>query len=256
MPVHAYNTLQLCKLDTQMLNPCEVQVSLSQNKYVAVLSSPVFTSPDILRIEKKNKKKKNILCSAHSLYGAICAGKMGWSDPRTIPPRSSEDSKGCKVITATGNRMPLLKTASHNTASESVASLTFFFPLSSFTHYQFYFSLNPQILQFSCKGSVSYKLFFFFFCMLSFLSILLRSASAFSPKYLLPSPWCHYMISEICAFPPFRQSELWFGTDEFKKKNESIAWNSSSSPLIKTSSAAATFTNASKPWCVMIPRCH
>lgn len=103
------------------------------------------------------------MCSAHSLYGAICAGKMGWSDPRTIPPRSSEDSKGCKVITATGNRMPLLKTASHNTASESVASLTFFFPLSSFTHYQFYFSLNPQILQFSCKGSVSYKLFFFFF---------------------------------------------------------------------------------------------
>lgn len=140
------------------------------------------------------------MCSAHSLYGAICEEKMGWSDPRTIPPRSSEDSKGCKVITATGNRMPLLKTASHNTASESVASLTFFFPLSSFTHYQFYFSLNPQILQFSCKGSVSYKPFF---CMLSFLSILLRSASAFSPEYELPSPWCHYMISEICAFPPF-----------------------------------------------------
>lgn len=32
------------------------------------------------------------------------------------------------MITATGNRMPLLKTASHNTVSESVASLTFFPP--------------------------------------------------------------------------------------------------------------------------------
>lgn len=32
------------------------------------------------------------------------------------------------MITATGNRMPLLKTASHDTACESVASLTFFSP--------------------------------------------------------------------------------------------------------------------------------
>lgn len=66
MSVHAYNTLQLCKLDTQMLNPCEVQVSLSQNKYVAVLSSPVFTSPDILRIGKQ--KKKTTFCVRRTAY--------------------------------------------------------------------------------------------------------------------------------------------------------------------------------------------
>lgn len=33
-----------------------------------------------------------------------------------------------EMITATGNRMPLLKTASHDTGCESVASLTFFSP--------------------------------------------------------------------------------------------------------------------------------
>lgn len=38
------------------------------------------------------------------------------------------------MSTATGNRMPLLKTASHNTASESVASLTFFFSPSALSH--------------------------------------------------------------------------------------------------------------------------
>lgn len=47
--------------------------------------------------------------------------------------------------------MPLLKTASHDTACESVASLTFFFPLSSFARHQIYFSLDLQILQFSCN---------------------------------------------------------------------------------------------------------
>lgn len=47
--------------------------------------------------------------------------------------------------------MPLLKTASHDTACESVASLTFFSPLSSFARHQIYFPLDPQILQFSCN---------------------------------------------------------------------------------------------------------
>ena len=56
MSALAYSTWQLCKWDTQILNPCEVQVSLSQNKYVAVSSSPIFMSPDILRIEEKKKK--------------------------------------------------------------------------------------------------------------------------------------------------------------------------------------------------------
>lgn len=74
---------------------------------------------------------------------------------------------GCKMITATGNRMPLLQTASHDTVCECAASLTFFSPLSSFARYEFYSSLNPQILQFSCKGLVSYKLFFFL-CMWRF----------------------------------------------------------------------------------------
>lgn len=63
------------------------------------------------------------------------------------------------MITATGNRMPLLQTASHDTVSESVASLTFFSP-SALSHATNFTSLSiHQILQFSCKGSVSYKLF-------------------------------------------------------------------------------------------------
>ena len=49
------------------------------------------------------------------------------------------------MITATGNRMPLLKTASHNAFSDSVASLAFFFP-SALSHIKFTSLSNPQVL--------------------------------------------------------------------------------------------------------------
>ena len=74
--------------------------------------------------------------------GGICAEKI---DSRTLSPKSGEDSEGVNTITVTGNRMPLLKTASHDTVSESAVPLTFFFPSNSFACHQFYFSLNPQI---------------------------------------------------------------------------------------------------------------
>lgn len=77
--------------------------------------------------------------------------------PRTNFSKFKGRFKGGEMMTATGNRMPLLKTASRDTACESVASLTFF-PLSSFARHQLYFPLNPQILEFSCND-----LFFLFF---------------------------------------------------------------------------------------------
>ena len=84
-------------------------------------------------------------------------------------------------------------------ASLLLLSLSFF--PSALSHTINFTSLSiPKSSSFHAKARLVTSLFF---CMLSFLSILLRSASAFSPEYELPSPWCHYMISEICAFPPF-----------------------------------------------------
>lgn len=66
------------------------------------------------------------------------------------------------MITATGNRMPLLKTASHNTASESVASLTFFFP-SALSHTINFTSLSIlKSSSFHAKARLVTSLFSFF----------------------------------------------------------------------------------------------
>lgn len=222
MSVHAYNTLQLCKLDTQMLNPCEVQVSLSQNKYVAVLSSPVFTSPDILRIGKQ--KKKTTFCVRRTAYmEQSVRGKWVEVIHEQFLQGQVKIRRGVKWLLQqeTGclfSKQHLITLP----ASLLLLSLSFF--PSALSHTINFTSLSiPKSSSFHAKARLVTSFFFFFFCMLSFLSILLRGASAFSPKYLLPSPWRHYMISEICAFPPLRHSELWFGTDESKKKKKKMS---------------------------------
>lgn len=87
---------------------------------------------------------------------------------------------GCKMITATGNRTPPLKTASHNTVSKSVASLTFFFP-SALSHTINFTSLSiPKSSSFHAKAQLVTS----FFCMLSFLSIE-RQLSSLNTEYKL-----------------------------------------------------------------------
>lgn len=118
------------------------------------------------------QKKKASLKSERIFLHRYLGGERGYTWWKNNFSKVKWSFWGCKVITATGNRMPLLKTASHNTVSESVASLTFFSPLSSFTHYQVYFFLNPQILHSLCRGSVSYKLLLSFFSSLRMLNLL------------------------------------------------------------------------------------
>lgn len=88
------------------------------------LSSLVFMSSNILRL-------KGIL-SLHRLCAGICRERSyTWS--KSNVSKVKRRFWGRKMITATGNRMPPLKTASHNPVRESVASLTFFFP-SALSH--------------------------------------------------------------------------------------------------------------------------
>lgn len=132
---------------------------------------------------KRVEMKRSVAIHAEiTVHVGICAETGGYTWSKNNFSKVKWRFWGCKVITATGNRTPLLKTASHNTVSKSVASLTFFFP-SALSHTINFTSLSiPKILQFSCKGSVSYKLFF---CVLSFLSIE-RQLSSFSTEY---KPW-------------------------------------------------------------------
>lgn len=83
-------------------------------------------------------------------------------DGRTISPRSSEASEGVKWLLQ--QETGCLFSKQHLiTLSVSLLLLSLSFsPLSSFTHYQVYFFLNPQILHSLCRGSVSYKLLLFF----------------------------------------------------------------------------------------------
>lgn len=69
--------------------------------------------------------KKQFVFHACIQRKGICAEKI---DSRTMSPKPEKDSEGVNTITVTGNRMPLLKTASHDTVSESAVPLTFFFP--------------------------------------------------------------------------------------------------------------------------------
>lgn len=58
----------------------------------------------------------------HTFWEGICVEKMVSKNNFSQVKRRF---KGCKMITATGNRMPLLQAASHDAACESAASLTF-----------------------------------------------------------------------------------------------------------------------------------
>lgn len=92
----------------------------------------------------RHSKVKNTFCDSCRGYMKESVWRKGViHDPETISPRSSEDSEGVKWLLQQETGCLFSKTASHNTVSDSIASLTFFFPLSSFTHYQFYFSLDP-----------------------------------------------------------------------------------------------------------------
>lgn len=76
-----------------------------------------------LRIFRTYEKQNALNFPAH-IVGDFC-GESGFQEQFLQVQRRF---KGGEMITATGNRMPLLKTASHDTACESVASLTFFSP--------------------------------------------------------------------------------------------------------------------------------
>lgn len=67
---------------------------------------------------------------------------------------------GCNMMSATGNRM-LLQTASHDTASESVASLTFVLPPSA-SHAINFTSLSiPKSTSFHANARLATSFFFF-----------------------------------------------------------------------------------------------
>lgn len=73
------------------------------------------------------------------------------------------------MMSATGNRM-LLQTASHDTASESVASLTFVPPPSA-SHAINFTSLSiPKSTSFHANAWLATSFFFFFSSVVSFLS--------------------------------------------------------------------------------------
>lgn len=129
----------------------------------------IYFSGDLERMRKQNALK----CLAHIL-GDLCGGKLVYKNNFS---KFKGRFKGGEMMTATGNRMPLLKAASRDTACESVASLTFF-PLSSFARHQLYFPLNPQILQFSCND----LFLFFIFSPLHVEFPLERSGSSFSTR--------------------------------------------------------------------------
>lgn len=164
------------------------------------------------------------------------------------------------MITATGNRMPLLKTTSHNTVSESIASLTFFSPHSF--HTLSIWLLHLQIIQSSCKGSDSYELlrlllfcFVFFAC---WVSSLLRCGSSFSTECKPQLHWCNCVIPEIVALSLILKRRLnyysthrWVQSMRDIKEKVSISSYSSSPSMIRMSSTAATFIrNASTlRWC-------
>lgn len=127
-------------------------------------------------------------------YRNLCGGNgLKWS--KNNLSKVKWRFRGCKMITATGNRMPLLKTASHNTVSESVASLTFFFP-SALSHTINFTSLSiPKSSSFHAKARLVTS---FFAC---WVSPLLRRGSSFSTEYKLQLHWCRYMISKSLCFP-------------------------------------------------------
>ncbi len=142
---------------------------------------------------------------------------------------------GCKMITATGNRMPLLKTASHNTVSESVASLTFFFP-SALSHTINFTSLSiPKSSSFHAKARLVTS---FFAC---WVSSLLRSGFIFQ----------HRKQATVALT---QLHELYDTTRMSSKHNCVYFLKFFIQSLIKTSSGAVTFINASKPswrYCVI-----
>lgn len=116
-----------------------------------------------------------------------------------------------KMITATGNRMPLLNTASHNTASESVASLTFFFP-SALLHTINFTSLSiPKSSSFHAKARLVTSIFF---CKLSFLSIEKQFIFQHWMQTSVATTQLHD-IRNVCLFLESKvDGELWFNTDE------------------------------------------
>lgn len=117
-------------------------------------------------------KKKPLWNLKEFFYIDILVEKGVTHDGRTISPRSSEASEGVKWLLQ--QETGCLFSKQHLiTLSVSLLLLSLSFPpLSSFTHYQVYFFLNPQILHSLCRGSVSYKLLLSFFSSLRMLNLL------------------------------------------------------------------------------------
>lgn len=128
------------------------------------------------------------------VYGYLWGGgEMDWNHPRTISPRSSENSEGVKWVLQ--QETGCLFSKQHLITlpvSLLLLSLSFFPPQLFHTLSILLLSLNPQILQFSCKGSVSYKLFFFA-CWVS---------SSIEKHWIQASQlhWCHMILRNLCIF--------------------------------------------------------
>lgn len=128
-------------------------------------STLAFISRDISNVWETKCIEFSRTHSRRSLWGK-------WF-PRTISPSSREDSKAVKWLLQqeTGclfSRQHLV------TPPVSLLLLSLSFPLSSFARHQLYFSLKPQILQFSCNG--------LFFSPLLVEFPLERSGSSFSTR--------------------------------------------------------------------------
>lgn len=132
-------------------------------------------------------------------YIDILVEKGVTHDGRTISPRSSEASEGVKWLLQ--QETGCLFSKQHLiTLSVSLLLLSLSFsPLSSFTHYQVYFFLNPQILHSLCRGLVSYKLLLLFFPPFAcWICSLLRSCSSFRTEQLHQ---CKCRIAEVFNCP-------------------------------------------------------
>lgn len=112
---------------------------------------------------------------------------------------------GCKMITATGNRMLLLQTASHDTVCECAASFTFSPPLA-LSHAMNFTPLSPipKSSSFHAKAWLVTS----FFCACG-ISPLRRSSSSYSTVYKPQFHQCHYKIPEIFALLKKIRNYIW-----------------------------------------------
>lgn len=145
-------------------------------------------------------KKKASLKSERIFLHRYLGGERGYTWWKNNFSKVKWSFWGCKVITATGNRMPLLKTASHNTVSESVASLTFFFPPSALSHTIKFTSFSiPKSSTLYAEARLVTSFFFLFFPPFAcWICSLLRSCSSFRTEQLHQ---CKCRIEEILNCP-------------------------------------------------------